>query len=174
MPKLLQKKTKKWPKSPHFTVIYYEHSQCEASTSIDCQLQYLNIYNSIIYIFNSLIIYIYIYWIYVARSRLTWKYRIACFLSIFKLNLFAENQVCICFSMNWFSFKIWQCWLNRNKLVSSANNFSLLFGTATAISFTYIKNSNGPNTEPCGTPHEILPKHDEILCITVYCFLFER
>ena len=36
-------------------------------------------------------------------------------------------------------------------LVSSANNFTVLVGSTLPISLTYIKKSNGPRTEPCGT-----------------------
>jgi len=42
--------------------------------------------------------------------------------------------------------------LYKNKFVSSANNFDLACGTAYWISFMYIKNSNGPNTDRWGTP----------------------
>jgi len=39
------------------------------------------------------------------------------------------------------------------KLVSSANKIELdLSDTLLERSLTYIKNNNGPRTEPCGTP----------------------
>jgi len=39
------------------------------------------------------------------------------------------------------------------KLVSSGNKFGLdLSDTLLERSLTYIRNSNGPRTEPCGTP----------------------
>ena len=39
------------------------------------------------------------------------------------------------------------------KLVSSANKIGLdLLDTLLGRSLTYIKNNNGPRTEPCGTP----------------------
>jgi hypothetical protein len=39
------------------------------------------------------------------------------------------------------------------KLVSSTNKIGLdLSDTLLEISLTYIKNNNGPRTEPCGTP----------------------
>ena len=48
-------------------------------------------------------------------------------------------------------------------LVSSANrkkesSFELLW-----ISLIYSRNSNGPNTEPCGTPHKIVCLLDNVL-----------
>jgi len=42
--------------------------------------------------------------------------------------------------------------LCKNKFVSPANNFDLAFGIAYWIPFIYIKNSNGHNTDPWGTP----------------------
>lgn len=40
-----------------------------------------------------------------------------------------------------------------NKLVSSANNFTVALRTQFSMSLTYSKKSRGPSIEPCGTPY---------------------
>ena len=44
---------------------------------------------------------------------------------------------------------------NKNRFMSSANNFGVALEKAYWMSFTYIRNSKGPSTEPCGTPQLI-------------------
>ena len=43
-------------------------------------------------------------------------------------------------------------------VVSSANNIDLTTFKLSGKSFVYIINNNGPNTDPCGTPHYVEPR----------------
>jgi len=78
-----------------------------------------------------------------------WKYHIKSFICIFGLNLFSRNQL---FNLIIVLFgrisNRWSCVLRAKKLVYAANNLTLSFGTALAISLMQIKNNNGPKTEP--------------------------
>ena len=42
-----------------------------------------------------------------------------------------------------------------NRLLSSANNINSIIFEVLTMSFIQIKNSKGPKTDPCGTPHVI-------------------
>ena len=47
--------------------------------------------------------------------------------------------------------------------VSSANKTKAKTVDELTMSLIYIKNSNGPNIEPCGTPHLIFKREDSTL-----------
>ena len=54
-------------------------------------------------------------------------------------------------------------------LVSSANKTKAKTVDEMTMSLIYIKNSNGPNIEPCGTPHLIFKREDSTLSIDTNC-----
>ena len=62
------------------------------------------------------------------------------------------------------------CATEKNE-VSSVNNLALDNNSSTR-SFMYIKNSNGPSIEPCGTPASTLVHVEAFPFKTALCFLF--
>src|ERR1043165_1836489 len=61
---------------------------------------------------------------------------------------------------------------DMNTLVSSANMIKWRSDEAFEISFTYIKNSRGPNIEPCGTPHVMSEICEICPLYGTHCLLF--
>ena len=62
----------------------------------------------------------------------------------------------------------------RNRHVSSANNFGTAFLNAFGMSLMYIRNRRGPSTDPCGTPHSIIWDEDVAPLILVNCLRLYR
>ena len=62
----------------------------------------------------------------------------------------------------------------KNILVSSANNIDMLAPDTVDKSLTYIKKSNGPSIEPCGTPQLIFSVLDLLPLYVTYCFLLDK
>jgi len=93
-------------------------------------------------------------------------------LSKFKLSLFAMNHWD---KWNRYSFavilSVTTSILNMKKLVSSAYNLTVLKGNPLPISFTYIRKSSRPSTEPCGTPHVTASGNEETFLRKTYCCL---
>ena len=54
-------------------------------------------------------------------------------------------------------------------VVSSANKIKPKIGDELTMSLIYIRNSNGPNIEPCGTPHLTFKREDSSLYIDTNC-----
>ena len=61
----------------------------------------------------------------------------------------------------------------QNRELSSANSLAKL-SNCSAITFTNIKNNNGPMTDPCGTLASTRVKVDMHNCIITLCFLFDQ
>ncbi len=59
-------------------------------------------------------------------------------------------------------------------LVSSASSFENTSSVTVARSLIYIKNSSGPQIEPCGTPHVTFSMIDLALLNDIYCLLYVR
>ena len=91
---------------------------------------------------------------------------------MFKVNLFAKNQVSIFLKQSFVSASsLLKLGSEIKRLVSSGNNFNFWFGTAACISLIYTKNSKGSSTLLCGTPHGISLVFEDILLTTVNCCL---
>ena len=58
--------------------------------------------------------------------------------------------------------RVWKSGLEQNTFVSSAKRIYCNALDEHDISFTYIKNNNGPRIDPCGTPHLIDKKSDSV------------
>ena len=62
----------------------------------------------------------------------------------------------------------------QKRLVSSANKIVDKLLVELLRSLMYIKNSNGPRIDPCGTPQVIIFSVDLMLLYLTICFLLER
>ena len=75
---------------------------------------------------------------------------------VFRDSLFALNQSANIFkSLVKVSYRYARLLEEQNTVVSSANRIVLLLVIDMGKSFVYIMNSNGPRTDPCGTPEII-------------------
>ena len=59
---------------------------------------------------------------------------------------------------------------DKNTVVSSAKYINLECVKQFAMSFTKLRKSNGPKTDPCGTPHVMSRVCDCTLLYRTYCF----
>ena len=58
--------------------------------------------------------------------------------------------------------------------MSSANSIGFRISDTFSIPFIYKIKSNGPNIDPCGTPHVIVIYFESALLYDTYCLLLLR
>ena len=98
--------------------------------------------------------------------------KIELYLFTFNANLFALNQFERSSRSEFtFVYKLSVHLDDEKPVVSSAKDITLECDfKQVALSFTYMRKSKGPNTDPCGTPHVISRVYDFTLLYRTYCF----